>query len=166
MALTPATNRTTPLTTTGNTVTTARPEDVNAKEAHVDILGRTKPHRLSKKMREQAALLEQNRNIYPQLLGADAPLEDPALSEANQTTWRERLKKLDHETRIMYWVTFRHDHATISKDSIVRKLLPGVSCAKEEYISLRLEVMTRARNIKQALLKDAKVSKDSRDHRV
>lgn len=79
--------------------------------------------------------------------------------EGSEADYKEKLELLDHECRIMYFLTFRHDHGSFSKTMIVRSLLPrGTTPGNDNFKDMRLLCMEKVKNHKQALVDGAIVS--------
>jgi hypothetical protein len=131
---------------------------ISGKEARLEIQGRTVDGRLGKRKRaeytaEEEAFRERRLNMDTTEAGGDNRIEG---SEAD---YKEKLELLDHECRIMYFLTFRHDHGSFSKTMIVRSLLPrGTTPGNDNFKDMRLLCMEKVKNHKQALVDGAIVS--------
>jgi hypothetical protein len=119
------------------------------------------PKRLSKKRgtdTRPSDVTESSQVVSQSLIGSGDG-SDVSLQLANQEAWKEKLEILDGKTRQMYFVYFSHEHDEYNKHLIVDEVLGEVlEQANGAFKTLRLEVMSRVKNLKQRLIEHATVS--------
>jgi hypothetical protein len=119
------------------------------------------PKRLSKKRgtdTRPSDVTESSQVVSQSLIGSGDG-SDVSLQLANQEAWKEKLEILDGKTRQMYFVYFSHEHDEYNKHLIVDEVLGEVlEQANGAFKTLRLEVMSRVKSLKQRLIEHATVS--------